>query len=154
MQNSFYELALFEANCLCFIIECIKEMHTELGLSCWNKTEALPSMNGFLYLFRILKTSAVSGQFEARYAKERTYLYRFAVRKLKGSFPFPSDYIHDWSDVYDEIQAAPMRSRGQRRSQKIKLWGLGNMLPLTEEKYVSEIRYLYFGMLQLRAGAL
>ena len=49
-------------------------------------------------LFRIMKTSAVRGDFNVRKASYRKYLYRFAVKKKKGSVPFPSDYIHDWSN--------------------------------------------------------
>ena len=90
-----------------------------------------------MLLFRIMKTSAVRGDFNVRKASYRKYFYRFAVRKKKVSVPFPSDYIHDWSnDLELEDNAGELMYK-----QNKLLTGVGRMLPLTDQNSIAEIRY-------------
>ena len=79
-----------------------------------------------------MKTLAVRGDFSVRRAKYRKYVYRFAVRKKKGSVPFPSHYLHDWSKEQEDSRS--------REGPFKDIRNLGTLLPLSDGKNIAEVR--------------
>ena len=89
-------------------------------------------MNTFPVISRITNTSAVKGDFNVRSAKRRRYFYRFAVLKNKEAIPFPTHYIHDWSEeLVDTFK---------RKSPYKGLKNVTDILPLSDAKYIAEMR--------------
>ena len=76
---------------------------------------------------------AVKGDFSVRRALDRTYLYRFAVRKDDEKYTFPTSHAHEWNEEH-----TMKRNRRKRELDRIIATGL---LPFPENKYIAEIRY-------------
>ena len=89
-------------------------------------------------LCRISKTLAVKGEFSVRRAVNRTYLYRFAVRKTEDSFNFPTNYAHNWEGFDKRSFRKWDRDKNAGRMQ------ITGILPYPDMKYITEVRYVDF----------
>jgi len=84
---------------------------------------------------RVMKTTAVRGDFVPRHATRRRYVYRFALPKLP--FPEKSDYFHKF-DVPSPLNPRAMeRYRRQMSGYTKDLWA---KLPPPENKFICEQR--------------
>lgn len=91
-------------------------------------------------LCRISKTLAVKGEFSVRRAVNRTYLYRFAVRKTEDSFNFPTNYAHNWEGFDKRSFRKWDRDKNAGRMQ------ITGILPYPDMKYIAEVRYIDFDL--------
>ena len=77
---------------------------------------------------------AVDSSFSVRRALNRTYLYRYAIRKDEGKYNFPTSYAHEWHEY-------EMQNERKRRIRKSKDLNNSRILPFPDNKYIAEIRY-------------
>ena len=77
---------------------------------------------------------AVDSSFSVRRALNRTYLYRFAVRKDGEKYNFPTSYAHEWHEIEGQ-------NTRKRRIRKSKALSISRILPFPDYKYIAEIRY-------------
>ena len=77
---------------------------------------------------------AVNSSFNVRKALNRTYLYRYAIRKDDEKYNFPTSYAHEWHENES-------KNERKRRIRRYKELNISRILPFPDNKYIAEIRY-------------
>ena len=77
---------------------------------------------------------AVDSSFSVRRALNRTYLYRYAIRKDDEKYNFPTSYAH-------ELLEYETKTERKRRIRRFKELNISRILPFPDNKYIAEIRY-------------
>jgi len=92
---------------------------------------------------RVLKTTAVPGDFKVRNGDTRRYLYRFAVRKRQpeddgdGGTGVLERYFHNWDKTACSSDTNELLLRlGKSSTPHVH----GNILPISESRFITELR--------------
>ena len=85
--------------------------------------------------FRVMKTTAVRGDFVPRHATRRRYVYRLAVPR--ASLPDSSDFYHNFGVPDEKLNRREKHGLYSRGHTNKQLWC---KLPHPDNKFIHELR--------------